>query len=92
VLHQGTLQGSETTDKSQVLLSLSNNVASFVRWRTTLFNDASSLLLTDSKRNPSITTSPRLGSLPVIPFSTTTKANSTTAAQTKTEQDNPIFT
>lgn len=32
-----------------------------------------------------------MGSLPVIPLSTTPKANSTTAAQTKIEQDNPIF-
>jgi hypothetical protein len=33
VLHQGTLQGRWTTDKSKVLLPLSNNAASFVRWR-----------------------------------------------------------
>jgi hypothetical protein len=56
-----------------------------------LFNYTSSLPLKDQK-NPSITTSPRLGSLLVIPLSTTPKANSTIAAQMKTEQDNPIFT
>ena len=38
-----------------------------------LFNDVSSLLLTDSKKNHNITMLPRLGSLPVIPLSTKTK-------------------
>ena len=44
-----------------------------------LFSDASSLLLTQSKKNPNITTSPKLGSVPVIPLSTTPKAYSTRA-------------
>jgi len=35
---------------------------------------------------------PWLGSLPVIPLSTTPEANSTTAAQMETEEGNPIFT
>ena len=42
VLHQGTLQGRQTTDKSNVLLPTSSNAPSFVRWTVTLFNHASS--------------------------------------------------
>ena len=52
VLHQRTLQGRRTTDKSEVLLPLSSNAASFVWWRISLSSDASSNLLTDSNTSP----------------------------------------
>jgi hypothetical protein len=47
LLHQGTLQGRQTTDKSKVLLPTSSKATSSVRWTVSLFNDASSHLLTD---------------------------------------------
>jgi hypothetical protein len=57
-----------------------------------LFNDVSSLLLTGSNKSPHYYMSPRLGSLPVIPLSVTTKANSTRAAQNRKEQYTTIVT
>jgi len=42
VLHQGTFKGRRTTDKSDMLLPLSSNATSFVRWRNSLVNDAPS--------------------------------------------------
>jgi hypothetical protein len=50
VLHEGTLQGRQTTGKFEMLLPLSSNVTSFVRWRISLFNDASSHLWTESNK------------------------------------------
>jgi hypothetical protein len=48
VLHQRALQGRWYTHKSELLFPLSSNTASFVRWKISLFNDASSHLLTNS--------------------------------------------
>jgi hypothetical protein len=51
VLHQGTLNRRWTTDNSTVLLPTSSKAASSVRWTVSLFNDASSHLLTDRNKS-----------------------------------------
>jgi len=52
VLHQGSLKGRGTTGKSDLLIPLSSNATSFVRWRISLFSDASLHLSTDSNKSP----------------------------------------
>ena len=54
VLYQRTLQGRQSTHKSEVLFPPSGSAASSVRWKVSLFNYASSHLLTET--NPHITT------------------------------------
>jgi hypothetical protein len=95
VLHQSTLQGKGTTDKSNVLPPLSSNTASFVRWKINgLFNDMFSTPVNRQKQIPTlldvICYQNWIHSLSLPPF-TIPKANSTTAAQMKIEQENPIF-
>jgi hypothetical protein len=74
VLHQRTLQGRRSIHKSDVLLPLYSNATSPLRWRISLFNDASLHLLTDSNKSPRYYIlyykSPRLGWLSVSPLST----------------------
>jgi len=48
MLHQRTLQRTWYTNKSEVQIPLSRNIASFVRWKISLFNDASLHVLTNS--------------------------------------------
>ena len=52
VLHQRTLQGRRSTHKSWVLFPPSSNAASPVGCKVSLFNDASSHLLTDNNKFP----------------------------------------
>ena len=93
MLHQGTLQGRQTTDKSKVLLPTSSKAASSVRWTVSLFNDASSHLLTDRNKCPyyySIITHTTNSGFTVL--SKTPKTNSTTATpQNHTAQYNTVF-
>jgi hypothetical protein len=93
VLHQGTLQGRQTTDKSKVLLPTSSKAASSVRWTVSLFNDASSHLLTDRNKCPyyySIITHTTNSGFTVL--SKTPKTNSSTASlQNHTAQYNTVF-
>ena len=52
VLHQRTSQQRRTFDKSEVLLPLPSNAASFLRWRLSPFKDESSHLLRDCTKFP----------------------------------------
>jgi len=73
VLHQRTLQGRRSTHKSWVLFPPSSNAASHVGWKVSLFNDASSHLLTDNNKSPHyyIWYIIHQDSLSIIPLSTT---------------------
>lgn len=51
VLHQRTWQRKRYTHKSDMLLPPPSNIVSFVRWKISLFNDASSYLLINSNKS-----------------------------------------